>query len=702
MKQLTLLLCAASAGGLAWFSDTPKEAPDQPTRSPLGLSAEDLAALDSVVLRPEVELPLGQPVYGNSQRLWERYQSWKTQVSGQASGPQFVFPLKSLCAPGEPLAAASGTATVDLASGKVSATISGAPSNVSLKLSLVDDRGEGGGNSLLEAQDVVLEVGGFVAGGEGFELEASLAGRLPAGFELDQIFVSESSVPLETAAVLFGGPTLFQRLYANEIQAEKAAADQALLLGLALPVQLGGPLGIGPIGALVAQGEGLFFNTTFKGNGRTCGTCHPADNNLTIDPDFISKLNNKDPLFVAEFVPALTFELNGSRRFENPVLMRKLGLIAENLDGFMNLKKMFVMRSVPHTFAQTVSIQAGNGITPPDERTGWSGDGAPHGLVNGIPTSGRLFDFAVGAVIQHFPKTTNRINGVDFIMPTNAELVAMEAFQLSLGRQVDFDLNVLTFNDPDTETGKILYQQSACNKCHPDAGSGQPNFNFDTGVEEFLINNPDPTGEPRPADGGFGTDPNGLFPAIPVANTGIDPNKPAGSFGNGDFNTPSIVEAADTGPFFHNNIIWGGIEEAIDFYRSAEFAQAQGFTISFPGNGREQVGKFLRSINSIDNIDTGVEYATRAHDACAFFPTSIFDAAHHAAVNLFLRLALADIDDTIQVLSEVGLNPTALKFLKEAKCYFQWAMAPMDWDKRRDLIKKGIIAMGDARMDIGN
>jgi cytochrome c peroxidase len=41
---------------------------------------------------------------------------------------------------------------------------------------------------------------------------------------------------------------------------------------------------------LIAQGEALFFEETFGGNGRTCGTCHPAGNNLTIDPDFIANL----------------------------------------------------------------------------------------------------------------------------------------------------------------------------------------------------------------------------------------------------------------------------------------------------------------------------------------------------------------------------------------------------------------------------
>ncbi|PYN87096.1 MAG: hypothetical protein DMD87_14435 [Candidatus Rokuibacteriota bacterium] len=82
---------------------------------------------------------------------------------------------------------------------------------------------------------------------------------------------------------------------------------------------------------LVARGKELFLKETFAGNGRTCGTCHPPTNNFTIDSAFISRLPPNDPLFVAEFVPALR------ENFEKPELMRKFGLILENLDGFVLL-----------------------------------------------------------------------------------------------------------------------------------------------------------------------------------------------------------------------------------------------------------------------------------------------------------------------------------------------------------------------------
>jgi cytochrome c peroxidase len=46
---------------------------------------------------------------------------------------------------------------------------------------------------------------------------------------------------------------------------------------------------------LVAKGRELFFKETFDGNGRTCGTCHRAEDNLTIDAAFIATLPSNDP-----------------------------------------------------------------------------------------------------------------------------------------------------------------------------------------------------------------------------------------------------------------------------------------------------------------------------------------------------------------------------------------------------------------------
>ena len=256
---------------------------------------------------------------------------------------------------------------------------------------------------------------------------------------------------------------------------------------------------------LISQGAKLFFEETFNGNGRTCGTCHPANNNFMIDAAFIATLPANDPLFVAEFNPALA-------QLERPQLMRQFGLILENLDGFSNPTTKFVMRGVPHTLGLQVSLERDTALVPPApaEMTGWSGDGAPG--------TGSLREFAIGAVTQHFTKTLARVAGTDFKLPKEHQLDAMEAFQLSLGRSADFDLAKITFTDANANTGKSLFINGGgnpnfggtCNFCHTNAGAltgtaQNQNRNFNTNVEDVV--HPARSVQNFPKDGGFGRTP---------------------------------------------------------------------------------------------------------------------------------------------------------------------------------------------------
>ncbi len=286
----------------------------------------------------------------------------------------------------------------------------------------------------------------------------------------------------------------------------------------------------------VAKGREIFFNETFGGNGRTCGTCHPAENNFTLDAAFIATLPPDNPLFVAETNAELR------KNFENPKLMRQFGLILENLDGFEDLENKFVMRGVPHVLAMRTSVNSKQG-----PRTGWSGDGAPG--------DGTLRSFATGAVIQHFTKTLNRVAGVDFRLPTAEELDALEAFTLSLGRQQDLALP-LPLKGAVAKRGQEIFLDNRlgkCNLCHANAGAtanfgggNLGNANFNTGVANLPDQPAKLSGEKIPLDDGFG--------------------RP----GNNTFNTPPLVEAASTGPFFHNNSI-ETIEGAVAFYNGDSF-----------------------------------------------------------------------------------------------------------------------------------
>lgn len=390
------------------------------------------------------------------------------------------------------------------------------------------------------------------------------------------------------------------------------------------------PPAVDPQAALIAKGKDLFFNETFNGNGRTCGTCHRAEDNFAISPAFIATLPDDDPLFVAEFVPAL------KANFEKPVLMRQFGLILENLDGFGDLPNRFTMRGVPHVLAQQTSVSSAAG-----PRTGWSGDGAPG--------DGTLRQFAVGAVIQHFTKTLNRVADVDFRLPTADELEAIEAFMLSLGRQGDLSLP-LPLKGLVARRGQEIFLDNAlgkCNICHANAGAnasiGGGNLNFNTGVEDLPDQPARLTGETIPRDDGFG---------IP---------------GDGTFNTPPVVEAADTGPFFHNNAV-ETIEGAVAFYNGDAFNKSpagrflasqdpNGIGIRLDATQVVEVAAFLRVINALENI--------RASSKLLMESTARGIVRNEAKEAL--ALALEEIEDAITILVGGGLHPEAVAHLKAAR-----------------------------------
>jgi mono/diheme cytochrome c family protein len=395
-----------------------------------------------------------------------------------------------------------------------------------------------------------------------------------------------------------------------------------------------------PQAALVARGEEIFFNETFDGNGRTCGTCHRAEENFSISPAFIATLPDDDPLFVAEFQPAL------AENFEKPELMRRFGLILENLDGFDDLEHRFVLRGVPHLLGLRTSVESRDG-----PRTGWSGDGAPG--------DGSLRSFAVGAVIQHFTKSLNRVPGVDFRLPTDEELDALEAFQLSLGRQQDLALP-LPLRDPVVARGQEIFLDPSlgkCNLCHVNAGatadfgSNLGNQNFDTGIEELPDRPPDLFGAVNPLDDGLG---------VP---------------GDGTFNTPPLVEAADTGPFFHDNAV-PTIEDAVAFYDGDSFNESpagrllaardpEGASIEIDATQIAAIAAFLRVINSLENIRLSIELLEKT-------------VREHRPAREDARLlarAVAEMEDASGVLAGAGLHLDATAHLDRGRALAEKARA---------------------------
>ncbi len=614
---------------------------------PVFLCAGVATALVLLVQHGSADAPRKAPIslVGDPSKFEALYAQWKSGTAANGDASVVKLGLSWSRALSTELTPAHGKVELDSRRKHIALEVDSIPAGETFEAWLVDD--DPSTSAAPEAGDEMLSLGTLSPEGGRARLDVDLADRGVALFDVDMVVVTRAGERPDRSVLLVGMPNVFQRLYSRELAGSERRTS-GMLLGLVAPIA---PMAPAPamLADLVAYGEALFFNETFQGNGRTCGTCHPAQNNFTIEPAFIATLPNDDPLFVAEFNPELNFDTNGGLRFENPILMRYFGLIAENLDGFGDLRYRFTMRSVPHTLGMTQSITSpdGPGVIPV-ERTGWSGDGAPG--------NGTLREFALGAVRQHFTRTMGRVPDVDFVFPSNDELDALEAFQLSLGRQAELDLSTLSLIDADAAAGQLAFQNLSCNRCHDNAGAnrGGANFNFATGVEAFARHNPDGTGELRPPDGGLGTNAAGGFDTVEASPEPDDPS--IKSFGNKTFNVPSLVEFADTVPGFHNNITNMGalpdtVEGAVSFYRSSEFQTSpDGFTINFQGNDIENIGKFLRVINALENRRSADEYGKRA-------AVLIGNGGYNQAdLERLLDLAIADSNDGIEVLTGAGLH----------------------------------------------
>jgi hypothetical protein len=208
----------------------------------------------------------------------------------------------------------------------------------------------------------------------------------------------------------------------------------------------------------------------------------------------------------------------------------------------------------------------------------------------------------------------------------------------------------------DTQGGTVA--AGKCNLCHANAGATVSgfNFNFDTGVEN-LPDHPADFISPgrRPPDGGFGTGPH---PRIP------------GAFGNGTFNTPSLVESADTGPFFHNNAI-ETIEEAVSFFNGQSFNNSpSGRFLASTDTGAvgirleptqvRAVAAFLRVLNALENIRSAIGFQLSAQAGGPERADLVADS-------------IAEIDDAIEVLEAARLHADAVRLLRQARTFAQIA-----------------------------
>ena len=183
-------------------------------------------------------------------------------------------------------------------------------------------------------------------------------------------------------------------------------------------------------------------------------------------------------------------------------------------------------------------------------------------------------------------------------------------------------------------------------------------MNFDTGVEDL----PD-----QPAD---------------LTREFVPPDDGLGNPGNGEFNTPTLVEAADTGPFFHNNSV-ETVEGAVEFYNGDSFNNspagqllqgATGSGINLDATQTVAVAAFLRVINALENIRAGLE----------LLETAVVSEKQVDFDNL--RTANEEIDDAIMVLSGGGLHPQAVLYLRDARALTERAASLQSQSSAREAI----------------
>jgi cytochrome c peroxidase len=574
---------------------------------------------------------------------------------------------------------AGGQVTVNLATGTVSSLVQLLPADGTFDLWLIDNQPGVGHNTFAQPGDYLMKVGAYAPASGGQTLSISLGPSAFISFFPDRAFVVRSGQSPVDGFVLTGPSTLFSRLRHRQVRFVDHSSTG---------------LGFNPatastrhtnIARVIADGRRLFVNEKFDGNGRTCATCHVESNNFTVDPALIATLPSSDPLFVAETKPALA-------TLENSDLLRRFGLILVNADGF-DPSRGFVFRGTQNVQALANSMvpqdpAAGidfstNGRNPnPPERLGWGNDGPP------------LRDFALVAIAQHATTALGRVPGAHFRVPTDEELDALAAYQLALGRQEDFDLPALELKSALASTGKTLYLDTGklfepghknCNACHFNGGGTMalafdPTIRMDSTPRGFNIASASNTNETPlaltlglPRDGGFGQVPT-VFGSF--GNTDDLP-PPFGHFEIEEFNSPPVVESADTGPFFHNHTE-RDLESAVAFYGSDAFKNSLVPTlipiqISADPNDPEvlAIAAFLRVLNALENIRSSIEVAERGRTM-----TGVADLRDLA------RLSLAETIDALEVLSQGAFAKQSEPAVRSARIRLQAARVALELAKR--------------------
>jgi len=368
---------------------------------------------------------------------------------------------------------------------------------------------------------------------------------------------------------------------------------------------------------LIDEGRRVFTEETFDGNGRTCSTCHIAEEGYDIFPSSLKKLTKKElDLVFAATVPGFEnvdlikthalFNISGGPA---PLCPGDEPTCFDDDDGHAGpvFRASMAIQALDLTTHMTQDAVDegdfhGTPLLPPEcsegvelelPQLGWSGDGSPgtpkvledddtcqthHGFFD-ENADGSFRAFVTGAIAQHYTLSMDRTVGVDFRRGTDDELDALEAFQRWLGRRLlteeenevqgtenasEFEILLLDFADSRVALGRDHFASNdgaTCNRCHDNGGA----LSFDNGRNDNNLTKISLAGDdiglaavgfPLPEDEGV------IVTAFSGGDSGVR---------FGAFNSQSIIEAAEKKAWFHNHKAVDDFEEAIAHYGSDDF-----------------------------------------------------------------------------------------------------------------------------------
>jgi hypothetical protein len=200
LAAVTLVLLLVS---LFWYTRTRHDSP-----------ADDATAM----------LPLG-----NAHTLLTAYNRWKAGVSQYGGDRQLTLTLRYSKGLSAAFTTAHGQATLDLVDGNVTVEVSGLPEAEAFDVWLVDNRPgrPGPGQSVRpEPGDVMIPLGSLQHRAGIAALHTTLHQEVLTDFQLDLIVVTRAGAAPADAGLLFGTPSLFQRLYYSEQRGQFARMEE--------------------------------------------------------------------------------------------------------------------------------------------------------------------------------------------------------------------------------------------------------------------------------------------------------------------------------------------------------------------------------------------------------------------------------------------------------------------------------------------